>query len=356
MRIAIVHYSAPPIIGGVETIVGEHARLFRAAGHDVTLVCDRGDADSPLGELPAIAARQDLVILHNVLTMPFDAALTETLWRLADDLPAVRFLAWIHDIAACNPDLARKPLPPALSQAHRRIEYIAVSDHRARQFASLTGRTPRVIPNGIDPAQSFDLPPHLAAFCAEHRIFDREFILLQPARLVVRKNIDSSLHVLAALRSSGRDALLLVTAASDPHTPGALEYAASLRALRSTLGLDSHAIFLHELFNVTAPDLVRLSLMADALYFPSHQEGFGLPVIEAALHRLPIFCADLPPMNSLLSHSGHMFSPASDPSTIAALIAEILDRCPATQARKETLRRYSWDSIFTQHIAPLLCP
>jgi glycosyltransferase involved in cell wall biosynthesis len=37
MRIAILHYSKPPVIGGVERVIGEQAAALRRLGHEVKL-------------------------------------------------------------------------------------------------------------------------------------------------------------------------------------------------------------------------------------------------------------------------------------------------------------------------------
>jgi len=37
-HIAILHYTAPPIVGGVESIISEHARLLNEAGYPTCLV------------------------------------------------------------------------------------------------------------------------------------------------------------------------------------------------------------------------------------------------------------------------------------------------------------------------------
>ena len=34
MKIAILHYSSPPIVGGVESVLAHHARLMADAGHE----------------------------------------------------------------------------------------------------------------------------------------------------------------------------------------------------------------------------------------------------------------------------------------------------------------------------------
>ncbi len=43
-------------------------------------------------------------------------------------------------------------------------------------------------------------------------------------------------------------------------------------------------------------DLYRI---ADALFLPSREEGFGLPVLEAGVSRLPVICADIPALREL---------------------------------------------------------
>jgi glycosyltransferase involved in cell wall biosynthesis len=165
MNIALVHYTAAPIIGGVERVMEEHARLFSENGHRVAVLCHRGgaadalrlpdeeSADVQVAALRPVLAAHDIVFLHNVLAMPFHPGLTEALWRLMDELPRVRFVAWVHDVAACNPDYA--PVAPIFAKAHPRCEYVAVSELRARQFAEvadLPADRCRVIPNGIDPS------------------------------------------------------------------------------------------------------------------------------------------------------------------------------------------------------------
>ena len=42
MKIILLHYSAPPVVGGVESVLGHQARLMADAGHDVRIVAGRG--------------------------------------------------------------------------------------------------------------------------------------------------------------------------------------------------------------------------------------------------------------------------------------------------------------------------
>lgn len=365
MKIALVHYSAAPVIGGVETILAAHARLFRRAGHEVRVVCRRGEGEGvillrenePLDELRQATAGCDVVFAHNVLTMPFDLPLTEALWTLSMERPDVRWIAWVHDLAACNPDypLEFSTAPfDRLAKAAPQFRYVAISTHRARQFAELTGRQAQVIPNGIDPVQALGLTPAVAAFAKAHALLHRELVLVHPTRLLRRKRVEFGLEVTAALRARGCDVAYLVTGAGDPHSSRGAEYARELTTLRRTLDLEKIAWFLHEHFPVTAADLASLYSLADALLFPSREEGFGLPILEAALHRLPIFCRAIDPMNTLLEEQLSTYAIDATPEDVAELISRTMQESAAKRARKEVLRRYAWDSIDERHLLPLL--
>ena len=43
-KVGILHYSAPPVIGGVESVILAHTRLLVEAGYRTTVIAGRGDA------------------------------------------------------------------------------------------------------------------------------------------------------------------------------------------------------------------------------------------------------------------------------------------------------------------------
>lgn len=364
MNIALVHYTAAPIIGGVERVMEEHARIFDGLGHRVTVLCHEGggadavrlpreeSAEAQLAALRATLAGQDAVFIHNVLTMPFHAGLTEALWRAMDGLPHVRFIAWVHDVAACNPDLA--PVAAIFSKAHQRCEYVAVSPLRARQFSEATGTAAarcKVIPNGIEPARVLGLPENVAAFAKEHGLLDGRIVLLHPARLVRRKNVELSIGVGSEFRRRGTPATVLITAADDPHTATAGEFA---RQLRRSGEAECGHLFVSDHIHVGDEELAALYRLADGLLFPSRSEGFGLPLLEAALHRLPVFCSDIEPLRSLLRENVTLFPPGSEPGHVASLIEGALAASPAFHERKRLLHELSWEAVWRRHLAPLI--
>jgi glycosyltransferase involved in cell wall biosynthesis len=369
VRLALLHYTYTPIVGGVERVLAAHARLFAQAGHEVTIFCREGASDDPaikVVHFPADSsslraclrealATTDVVFIHNVCTMPFDPALTGALENVAADLPRIRFICWIHDLApmsgdapafAAGSDEFAKARP-----VHAPLEYVAISEYRARQFKERTGIRAAIVPNGIDLAQTLRLDDDIAAFARIHRLLQRDVVLLQPARLVARKRIEVSLQILRALREAEVDAALLVTAAPDPHNPRLPQFRAALADFRT--GLEADAFFLNEALPITDARLAQFYQLADALLIPSRDEGFSLPLLEAALHRLPIFCTGIEP------HRAHglpvrTFSPDAPPGVIARIISDTILRSAEAQARKRVARDFAWDTIFRDHLAPML--
>jgi len=364
MNIALLHYTAAPVVGGVERVMEEHARLFAEHGHRVTVICLRGgrtdavrlpdenSADAQAAALRPVLSQQEIVFLHNVLTMPFHPGLTEALWRAMDELQRVRFVAWVHDVAACNPDYA--PAAPIFAKAHARCEYVAVSPLRARQFAEAAGLAANscaVVPNGIDPARVLGLPGNVAAFAREHSLLDGRMVLLHPARLVRRKNVELSIAVGGEFARRGMPATVLVTAADDPHNGASPALGERLRhELRGAGGV----IFAGDHFAVGDAELAALYRLADALLFPSKSEGFGLPLLEAALHRLPVFCSDIEPLREQLRETAVFFSPDAEPARVATMIGETLAASPAFRERRRVLGECSWGAVYRRHLAALL--
>ncbi len=374
MKIALIHYTYAPVVGSVETVMAEHARFFAGQGHDVTIICDQGRSDDPrfrLELLPDAAdaaelaraleprlANMDVVFVHNVATMPFHLGLTEALWNIARRLTSVRFVAWVHDLVACDSDYELPSLQEwpwsALTRAHDRYRYVAVSELRRAQFVKLTKGRCAVIPNGIEPARLLGLTAPIAELAAAYDLAARELVLLHPARSIKYKNIELGLRVTAALKAAGRSCAYIVTGAPNGENPATRDEAERLEGLRAELELENDALFLHEELPIEGADLASLFILADALFLPSHEGGSALPVLEAALHRVPAFCAvgELP--NAILKHGVTLFPLDAEPAQIALMIAARLGTNDAWQARHEVRRAYAWPAIHRNYLAPLL--
>ena len=356
MRIAIVHYTAPPVIGGVERIVGEQASALAARGHKVDLVC--GSCDEVMARLSG--GGHEAVIVHNVFTMPFDLKLTAALWQIAAARPDVRFINWIHDVAAVNPSYAHLPWDQPEMQMLKeppRALHVAVSEVRRFEYLAMT-RLPedqcRIIPNGVDVAGILGLTARVSALVEELRLWDRDYVLVHPTRVLRRKNIELGLRVVHALQDLGLDAAYLITGAPDAHQADGAEYGAELRSDIEELGLRDSAFFVGEKASLSNDDVRGLYAVSDALLFPSKAEGFGLPVVEAGLHGVPVFCSDIPAHREVGQCIASYFDLDEDP----ALIAHSITAHPVVEARyvrRMTLAGWlDWPRICLAHIEPLL--
>ncbi|HEX2906246.1 MAG TPA: glycosyltransferase [Phototrophicaceae bacterium] len=402
-RISILHFASPPTVGGVEATIAYHARGLADLGYRVRIVSGSGatfddrietwinplfsskhpevlavkkelDAGIVSPTFTALVKRQlaaldealrewDVCLVHNVHTLNKNLPLTAALAQL--ETP--RCLAWCHDLAWTNPQY----LPELhegypwnlLRQVWPNTRYVTVSEARREELAELLGVPPSaiaVVVPGVDPARFFQWTATTRQIEIQLHLLDADGILLLPARLTRRKNIALALHVLAHLRTqSGQDFRLIVTGPPGPHNPANPGYLGELLDLRRTLRLETAAHFLYELADPPLiPDdntIANLYQLADALFFPSIQEGFGIPMLEAGLAGLPIFCSDIPPFRLTGGPFVTYFDPVNEPAdTIAARILQGLTAYPPYHLHRRVRRQYRWESLVRDQVVPLV--
>jgi glycosyltransferase involved in cell wall biosynthesis len=111
-----------------------------------------------------------------------------------------------------------------------------------------------------------------------------------------------------------------VTGPPDAHDPEAGAYAVELEGLADSLGVRAAVHLLSReggrVGDRTVADLYRV---ADALLLPSRDEGFGLPLLEAAACRLPVFLADLPPLREIAGDDAVYLDPAAEPAPLTTV-------------------------------------
>ena len=148
----------------------------------------------------------------------------------------------------------------------------------------------------------------------------------------------------------------MVTGPLGPHNEANVQYLERLRKLRSQLGLEDSVHFLAELVASFLPDEVISDFyrIADALLFPSREEGFGIPVIEAAFSHLPVFCADIQPLRELGHGDVTYFSPDEDPVKVADSIARYFQSSAPARLAMRARASFRWEAIYRQHIARFL--
>ncbi len=362
MRIALLHYTKPPVIGGVERIVGEQADILRKMGHEVEVWSADDSSAGSLGGATNRRRSMDAVIVHNVFTMPFDLKWTRELRELAARTPRIRWINWVHDVAAVAERYARLPWDQLeyqmLRQAPPNCIHVAVSELRRDEFCRVAGIPAsecRIIPNGVDVAKTLGLTARVDALAEKLRLWQRDIVLVHPARLLRRKNIEMSVRITAALaKERSLDAALMITGAPDPHLADSSLYKAELDALIAEPGLSDAVFFLGDDGPLGDEDVRSLYAAGDVLVFPSRSEGFGLPVVEAALNGLPVFCSDIPPHREIGGSFASFFPLDDDPVRIAGRMMADPVACHRRMRRKELAGRLDWRKIAVAYLEPLL--
>lgn len=375
MRVALVHYTAPPVVGGVERIIGEQAAALSRRGHDVTIVCGNVNAHvdgvtvvqaselagSTGAPLSTVLQGMEAVFVHNLFTMPFNLLATQQLRLLDVEMNKTHWVNWVHDVAILNPAYMHLPWQEPDYQMFRQpaanCTNVAVSETRRREYLNLL-RLPdsscKVIPNGVDVAKVLHLTPRVTAMVDPLRLWDRDYVIVHPTRLVRRKNIELTLRITAGLQDHGLDVACLITGAADPHNADSVTYKKELDAYAHALELDDSVFFLGEDGPLTDEDVRCLYTVSDALIFPSKAEGFGLPIVEAALHGMPVFCSDIPAHRELSRCVAGFFALDDHNSSIVNLITQHPGVTERYERRLTVAGVLDWSRVCTHYLEPLL--
>jgi glycosyltransferase involved in cell wall biosynthesis len=385
-RLALVHYTASPVTGGVEAVLAVHARLLREAGHDVRVIAGRGDAelvpeaDSRHPDVEGVAGRladgdpateqfdalrarlaerlgplladRDLVIAHNVLTMPFNLPLAVALAEAGRPL-----VAWTHDLAWVNPRYAEYQRPgwpwSILREPQAGVHYVVISRVRQRELADVMRLQPSavpVVPNGVDAAEFWGLGPRARELAARAGLDGGDPLVLVPVRITRRKRLELALDAAACLLPRHPNLRLVISGPLGPHSADNVRYADALQQQRARLGLDGVVSFLYEQAGpsgqhpVDDRTIAELYRMADLVLLPSESEGFGLPVLEAGLSRAPLVCADIPVLREVAGAGAWTFPAGGGAGEVAAAAERALGS-RAARLRRRTLREYGWPSV-----------
>jgi len=402
-RVAILHYASPPIVGGVEITIAHHARELADLGYNVRVISGSGasfderiethinplfSSSSPQilavkreldkgivsDAFHGLVAQQetalhealddcDVCIVHNIHTLNKNLSLTAALHRLRQP----RCIAWCHDLAWTNPqylpELYDEYPWTLLREMWPQTHYVTVSEARCEEMAQLLKTPPEnitVVTAGVDIPGFLQWTSSTRMIERKLHLLDADFLLLLPARITRRKNIELALNVLYELRKQDqKDYRLLVTGPPGPHNPTNPGYLGELLALRTSLGLQNAAHFLYELSDPPfVPDdttMSNLYQITDGLLFPSLQEGFGIPILEAGLVGLPVFCSDLPPFHQTGQQDVIFFDPVQDsPERIASLIRSYFKEDTRQRLKTRVRHDYRWDVIVQTQIVPLI--
>ena len=410
IRTAILHFSAPPVIGGVEAVIRAHTQTILSSGYPVTVIAGRGATDGlppgadfrriplmdslhpdilqvtrqlekgvvpPLfteltdrlvADLTPIISEIDTLIVHNVFTKHFNLPLTAALFRLLDERILKHCIAWCHDISWTSQSSRSKlheGYPWDLLRTYREdLVYVTISEARKQELLSLfhTGSEAiHVIYNGVDPQSLLGISVDGFALIERLGLLESDLNLLMPVRVTQAKNIEYAVQLVAALKAAGIEPRLVLTGPPDPHDEQSMQYYQHLQALRREYDVEQEFRFVFESGEgdsgpmLIAQEMVgELYRVSDFMFMPSHREGFGMPVLEAGLVGVPVISTSIPAAVEIGSDNVLLFSTSTHPEYLADQILIWIQDNPVYQLRKNVRQNYTWKSIFNHQIEPLL--
>ena len=411
--VAILHFSAPPVVGGVEKIIDAQAGLFVENWYRCKLVVARGEPsddrvelcrveqidsryplnqhlapqlkaglrpaeydqyrDDILADLRVVLDDVDVVLVHNALVKDLNFAFVEAFRLYAEDMRRQKVLVnWCHDptCAAYNADpslistadfpwsLINTPIPG--------VENVTLSQTRRKELARIYGVTLdqiHVIPDGIDAPGFLGISDELVHVWRSRHLIDKDLVLFTPARVVPKKNIALGIRVVKELADAGTDAALLVTGPPSQHVAkvGGDAHYTQMHQLAQELGIADRVIFMHDVELGDGSTLVlndrmirQLYFLSDMLFLPSHEEGFGLPLLEASLTKTIIVCTRLDTLVELGQDDVLYFEGGEAPGSIAAKIVQRLAGSTRIRLFRRAVRRFNWRQVFEKHIEPFV--
>jgi glycosyltransferase involved in cell wall biosynthesis len=226
----------------------------------------------------------------------------------------------------------------------RKARYVVcVSEKTAADLKSLTGDTGarvRVIHNALN----WNYGPGAAlseSLLSRLGLRREEPYLLHVGGNQWYKNRIGAVQIFARLASMQKFSNVRLVMAGKP-------WPNSLRTAVIDEGLGFRVI---EALGINNEELQALYSNAVALLFPSLEEGFGWPVLEAQACGCPVITTDRAPMTEVAGGAAILIDP-SDPARAAASIAEALEqRETLRKAGFRNLQRFDHQSVTQQYLA-----
>jgi glycosyltransferase involved in cell wall biosynthesis len=216
--------------------------------------------------------------------------------------------------------------------AQRAAKILAVSEYAARTFRDMYAVDDRRIT--VTP-EGFNLDKMEVSADQESNI--KGDFLLFVGTLFPHKNIPFLLTVLSELMHLQHKLSLAIVGRDIDHARRSLELIADKLSIGASL---------HILGEVSDEDLMKLYQAAKIFVYPSLREGYGLPVLEAMAHGLPIVASSRTAIPEVVGNAGVLLDPEDIGAWVRAISRILSDdayRQQLSAQSTERARRFTWD-------------
>lgn len=253
------------------------------------------------------------------------------------NLPMALTLHDLIHVQLSHPPHIRAYYQLIVRPAVRKARWIfTVSETSKRQilgWADIPSERIYVVGNGLSADFSADGP----ACCLEQPYF------LHVGSHARHKNVPTLITAFSIVRRQTQAWLLF----TQPLSP-------SLQQQVQRLGLEASVKVIDRLDDA---GLARVYRGSAALVYPSLQEGFGLPVIEAMACGTPVISSDIEAIRETAGDGNAILIAPTDPDAIAeAMLHSLCANGPDQQLRERSIRhasRFDWDKVAGRIVAAL---
>ncbi len=298
----------------------------------VTLPLAAGSRELMLGQFAALPA---LGLVHRLDVLHSPGNIGPVITPGIASVVSLMDLIWLHRGAEWEDDpRARRAMRRQVDHCvHHADRVLTISSAAAEDIVSHLG-VPRervaVTPLGVRPALAVASPPQDV----------RSGLGLGGSRVVLcvaqRRRYKNLERLVRALPSLDPDVVLVLAGGGE----GAV--ADELRGRAAELGVGERLRLPGPL---SEADLAGLYELSDAFALPSLIEGFGLPVLEAMLHGVPVACSDIPALREVAGDAALLFDPgdqASVDGALARLLGSASLREQLVVRGRDRAARFSW--------------
>lgn len=263
--------------------------------------------------LEEILKDADVVLTHDIIYQ--NAALKHNFAsrRIADKLPNLKWLHWIHSatspvtLAALRPYFAEEYLQ-LVTKPFPNSYYVFFNDYSVPRVAKDFGvdeDSVRVVHHPSDLSEVLGLTDDVYRLATEKDIFFADAICIYPVRLDRGKQVQHVIKTMACIKDFGLKVRCIIV---DFHSTGGdkLDYRDELKALAIDWGLNQDDLIwtseFQETWRAEVPykDTMSLMRLGNVFIMPSVSESYSLITQEAGLNKcIAVLNFDFPPFRDI---------------------------------------------------------
>jgi glycosyltransferase involved in cell wall biosynthesis len=282
--------------------------------------------------------------------IPIDATLLLDAYAPLIDLANMPYTAFVHDALPLTHghywSRSRRLVKSLAFSSLRRtnIRLLTSSKYNAERIHELLGICPDVAMFGCGQLNDDEADRFL-----ESGPKPRAKYVLYIGAMDERKNIHTLVEAFRIARPSLPPDISLLLVGSPRE-----RYGEQIKDSLMSLSQNSAVRLLERVDRAQAVDLIA---RAAALVFPSHAEGFGLPVLEALAVGTPVVASDIPEVRSWAEATITYAQPTDAHALAGAIEAVVSGDGPNPREGQELARQYRWrtfaDAAIAVSVAPL---